>query len=166
MSSKSSWATLCHFKKLKFSFTKTSHWKFLDLKPTHFAVRIAAPLGNNRSTAENLGEKCCTLEIHSPKSVDVLNRKNVFLWKLQKRSQWILLICGRFQFFTANPQMFAERNRFANTQTKTLSPQVADLRAALRKCPALLLLWRQFVWLCNAAWSSMTWKMRETSASS
>ena len=46
-----------HFKKSKFSFTKTSRWKFLDFKPTHFAVRIAAPLGNNRSAAEELGER-------------------------------------------------------------------------------------------------------------
>ena len=57
MSSKSSCATLCHFKNSKFSFTKTSRWKFLDLKPTHFAVGIVAPLGNNRSTAEELGER-------------------------------------------------------------------------------------------------------------
>ena len=57
MSSKSSCATLCLFKKSKFSFTKSSRWKFLDLKPTHFAVKIAAPLGNNRSTAEELGER-------------------------------------------------------------------------------------------------------------
>ena len=135
MSSKSSCATLCHFKKSKFSFTKTSRWKFLDLKSTHFAVRIAAPLGNNRSTAENLGERCCTLEIHSPKSVDALNRKNVFFLEIAKTIPVMLLICGRFQFFTANPQMFAVRNRFANPQTKTLSPQFADLR----KCPALVL---------------------------
>ena len=33
--------------------------------------------------------------------------------------------------------MFAVRNRFANPQTKTLSPQFADLRTGLRKCPAL-----------------------------
>ena len=57
MSPKSSCATLCHFKKSKFSFTKTSRWKFLDLKPTHFAVRIAAPLENNRSKTEELGER-------------------------------------------------------------------------------------------------------------
>ena len=57
ISSKSSYTTLCHFKKSKFSFTKTSRWKFLDLKPTHFAVRIAASLRNNRSTAEELGER-------------------------------------------------------------------------------------------------------------
>ena len=57
MSSKSFCATLRHFKKSKFPFTKTSRWKFLDLKLTHFAVRIAAPLENNRSTAEELGER-------------------------------------------------------------------------------------------------------------
>ena len=34
--------------------------------------------------------------------------------------------------------MFTVRNRFANPQTKTLSPQFADLRTGLRKCPALL----------------------------
>ena len=50
-------ATLCHSKKSKFSFTKTSRWKFLDLKPTHFAVKIAAPQENNRSTTEELGER-------------------------------------------------------------------------------------------------------------
>ena len=54
---KLSCATLCHFKKFKFFFTKTSRCKFLDLKPTHFAVRIAAPLGNIRFTAEELGER-------------------------------------------------------------------------------------------------------------
>ena len=54
----------------------------------------------------------------------------------------MLLICGfavNFNFFTANPQMFAVRNRFANPQTKTLSPQFADLRTGLRKCPALVI---------------------------
>ena len=50
-------ATICHFKKSKFSFTKTSRWKFFELKPTHFAVRIAAPLENNRSITEQLGER-------------------------------------------------------------------------------------------------------------
>ena len=53
----------------------------------------------------------------------------------------MLLIYGfevDFNFFTAYPQMFAVRNRFANPQTKTLSPQLADLRTGLRKCPAQL----------------------------
>ena len=53
----------------------------------------------------------------------------------------MLLVCGfavDFNFFTADPQMFAVRNRFANPQTKTLSPQFADLRTGLRKCPALI----------------------------
>ena len=57
MSSKSFGATLSHFKKSKFSFTKTSRWKFFDLKPTHFAVKVAALQGNNRSTADKLGER-------------------------------------------------------------------------------------------------------------
>ena len=79
MSLKSSCATLCHFKKSKFFFTKTSCWKFLDLKPIHFAVRIAAPLWEIIVPQQrNLVRVCCTLEIHSPKSVDTLNRKNVF----------------------------------------------------------------------------------------
>ena len=51
MSSKWSCATLYHFK--NFPFRKTSRWKFLDVKPTHFAV-IAAPKKNNLSTAEEL----------------------------------------------------------------------------------------------------------------
>ena len=56
MSSKLFCATFCHFKKSKNSFTKTSLWEFLDLKPTHFAVRIAAPPENDCSTTEELGE--------------------------------------------------------------------------------------------------------------
>ena len=137
MPSKSSCATLYHFKKSKFFFTKTSRWKFLDLKPTHFAVRIAAPLGNNRSTAEDLAERCCTLEIHPSKSVDALNRKNVFFLEIEKTIRVMLLICGfavDFNFFTTNPQMFAVRNWFANPQTKTLSPQFADLRTCGPVC--------------------------------
>ena len=117
MSSKSSCATLCHFKKSKFSFTETNRWKFFHLKPTHFAVRIAAILENNRSTKRNLVRGCCTLKIHPPKSVDTLNRKNVFFWKLQKRSQWCCWFAVDFNVFIANPQMFAVRNRFANPQT-------------------------------------------------
>ena len=43
MSSKSFCAaTLCYFKKSKFSFRKTSRWMFLDVKPAHFAVRHMA----------------------------------------------------------------------------------------------------------------------------
>ena len=49
----------------------------------------------------------------------------------------MFLICGRFQFFTTNLQLYAVRNRFVNSQTKTLSPQFADLRTDLRKCPPL-----------------------------
>ena len=56
MSSKSSYPTLCHFKKSEFPFRKTSLWKFLDVKPTHFAARTAASKENNRSTAEELGK--------------------------------------------------------------------------------------------------------------
>ena len=51
MLSKSSCATPCHFKNLKFSFRKTSHWQFLDVKLARFAVGIAAPMENNRSTS-------------------------------------------------------------------------------------------------------------------
>ena len=83
---KSFCTTFCHFKKSKFSFTKTSRWKFFDLQPTHFAVRITAPVGNNCFTVAELDERRCTLEIHLSKSVN--NRNNVFFWKLEKRSQW------------------------------------------------------------------------------
>ena len=41
----------------------------------------------------------------------------------------MLLLCGfavDFNFFTANPQMVAVRNRFANLRIKTLNPQFAD----------------------------------------
>ena len=68
---------------------------------------------------------CCTLEIHPPKSVDTLNRKNEFFFEIAV----MLLICGLavdFNFFSANPQMFAVRIRFANPQTYTLSQQFAD----------------------------------------
>ena len=68
---------------------------------------------------------CCTLEIHPPNSVDTLNRKNVFLLEIAETIAVMLLICGlavEFNFFSANPQMFAVRNRFANPQIKTLSP--------------------------------------------
>ena len=40
----------------KFPFRKTSRWKFFDVKLTHFAARIAAPMENNRSTAKKLGK--------------------------------------------------------------------------------------------------------------
>ena len=56
MSLKSFCATLCHFKKCKFPFRKTSCWKFVNIKLTHFAVRRAAPMENNRSTTEELGK--------------------------------------------------------------------------------------------------------------
>ena len=87
MTSKSSCATLCYFKKSKFSFTKTSRWKFLDLKPTYFAVRIAAPLGNNRSTTEKLAERVLCFRNTSTQIVDTSSRQNVLFWKLQKRCQ-------------------------------------------------------------------------------
>ena len=140
LSSQSSSATLCHFKKSKFFFTKTSRWKFLDLKPTHFAVRIAAPLGNNCSTAEELGERVLYFRNTSAQICRYFESyKRFFFLKLQKRFQWCCWFAVDFNFFTANPQMFAVRNRFANLQTKILSPQFADLRTGLRKCPALQL---------------------------
>ena len=146
MSSKSSCATLCHFKKSKFSFTKTSRWKFLDLKPTHFAVRIAAPLENNRSTAEDLGEWCCTLEIHPPKSVDALNCKNVFFGNCRNNPSDVvdLRICGRFQFFyrkSANVCGKKSVRKSANQNLKSAICGFADLRTGLRKCPALLIVY-------------------------
>ena len=62
MPSESSCATLCHFKKPKYPFRKTSRSKFLDVKLARFAVRLAAPMENNRSTATKLGKAakgCC-----------------------------------------------------------------------------------------------------------
>ena len=56
MSSKSSGVTLCHLKKFKFPFGNTSRWKLFDVKLTQFAVRIAAPMENNRVTTEKLGK--------------------------------------------------------------------------------------------------------------
>ena len=56
MSSRSSCATLYHFKKSKFPFRKTSRWKFFDIKPTHFGARTAASKENNHFTAEELGK--------------------------------------------------------------------------------------------------------------
>ena len=61
MSSISSFATLSHFENFKFPFRKTSYWKFLDFKPTHFAARTAVSKENNRSAAEKRGEGYCTL---------------------------------------------------------------------------------------------------------
>ena len=88
----------------------------------------------------------CTLQIHPLKSGNKSNRKNVVFWKLQRNDLSDvadLRIRGRFQFFTANPQMFALRNRFANPHIKTMSPKFADLRTGLRKCPALAVRYQQ-----------------------
>ena len=139
MSSKSI-ATLCHFKKSNFSVTKTSRWKFLDLKPTHFAVRIVAPLGNNRSTAEELGERMLYIRNTSTqicRYIESYKPLFLFFFEIAETISVMLLICGfavDFNFFTANPQMFAARNRFANPQTKTLSPQFAGLRTCRPVC--------------------------------
>ena len=46
----------------------------------------------------------------------------------------MLLIFGFEVDFNLLPQMFAVRNRFANPQTKTLSPQFADLRTCGPVC--------------------------------
>ena len=55
MPSKSCCATLCHCKKSKFPSEKQAV-KFLDVKLTQFAVRIAAPVENNRAAAKELGK--------------------------------------------------------------------------------------------------------------
>ena len=66
MSSKSSRATPCHFKKPKLLFRKTSREKFLDFKLARFAVRIAALMENNRSTAAEFGKGvCCNVVINT-----------------------------------------------------------------------------------------------------
>ena len=118
-SSKSSCATFCHFKKSKFSFTKTSCWKVLDLKPTYFAVRIAAPLGNNYSTAEELGDRVLYFINTSTQICRyiTLYHKIVFLLEIAKTIPVIRGFAVDLNFFTANPQMFAVRNWFANPQT-------------------------------------------------
>ena len=51
----------------------------------------------------------------------------------------MLLLCGfavDFNFFTANPLMFAVRNRFANQNLKSAICGFANLRTDLRKYPA------------------------------
>ena len=134
MSSKSSSATLCHFKNSKFSFTKTSRWKFFDLKPTHFAVIVPQQ--------RNLVRGCCTLKIHPPKSVNTLNSINVFFWNcINDLSDTVdLRICGRFQFFyrkSANVCGKKSVRKAANQNLKFAICGFADLRTGLRKCPAL-----------------------------
>ena len=65
--------------------------------------------------------------------------KTIFL-EIAETIPVMLLICEfavDFNFFTANPQMLAERNRFANPQTKTWSSQFSDLRTGLQKYQAL-----------------------------
>ena len=105
MSSKSSGATL---------------WKFLDLKPSHFAVRIAAPLENNRITTKELGERVWYFINKLPQICRYIEScKRIFL-EIAETIPLILLICGfavDFNFFTANPRMVAERNQFPNPQT-------------------------------------------------
>ena len=62
---------------------------------------------------------------------------NTYFFEIAETISVMLLICGfavDFNFFTANPQMFAVRNRSANPQTKTLSPQFADLRTCGPVC--------------------------------
>ena len=106
MSSKSSSATLCHFKKSKFFFTKTSRWKFLDLKPTHFAVRIAAPLGNNRSTAEELGERVLYFRNTSAQICRYFESyKRFFFFEIAETISVMLLICGFAVDFNFLPQI-------------------------------------------------------------
>ena len=81
MSSKSSCATFCHFKKSKFLFRKASLLKFLDVKPARFAVRTESnhdPWKVIVPQQRNLVRGCCTLKTHPPKSVDPLKRKNFF----------------------------------------------------------------------------------------
>ena len=56
MSSKSFSATPNHFKKPKFLFRKKRRRKFLDVKLVRFAVRLAGPMENYRSTAAESGK--------------------------------------------------------------------------------------------------------------
>ena len=101
VSSKSSSATLCHFKKAKFSFTKASRWKFHDVKPTYFAVRIAAPLENNHSTTEELGEKVLYFRNTSTQICRYVDVKTYFFRNCRNDLSDVvdMRICGRLQFF-------------------------------------------------------------------
>ena len=103
----------------------------------HFAVRIVAPLGNNRSTAEELGKRMLYIRNTSTQICRYTESYKLFFFEIAETISVMLLICGfavDFNFFTANPQMFAVRNRFANPQTKTLSPQFVDLRTCGPVC--------------------------------
>ena len=130
ISSKSSCATLCHFKKSKFSFTKTSRWKFLDLKPTHFAVRIAAPLGNNRSTAEERGERMLNVRNTSTQICRYIELYgSLFFFEIAETISVMLLICGfavDFNFFTANVCGKKSVRKSANQNLKSAICGFAD----------------------------------------
>ena len=128
ISSKSCCATLYHFKKFRFPFRKTSRWKFLDVKLAQLAVRMAAPMENNRTTTEELGKWVLYFIIHPPKSVDILNRKNAFFGICSETIAAMLLICGRFQFF---------HRKSANQNFESAICGFPHLRTDLRKCPAL-----------------------------
>ena len=88
MSSKSSGATLCHLKKFKFPFGKTSRWKLFDVKLTQFAVRIAANMENNRVTTEKLG-KGVLYFINTSTQIcrSIETQKRIFFEFAKKRSQ-------------------------------------------------------------------------------
>ena len=92
------------------------------------------------------------LEVKSPKK-KVINARRLtsnpeeksvhfFHAVLPRNRQHWLLLCGfavNFSFFTANPQILAVRNLVRKSTNKNGSPQFADLRTDLRKCPPLLL---------------------------
>ena len=119
------------FQKLLVSLQKTSRCKFLDVKLARFIVRIAASMESNRSVAAGLGKRVLYFTNAFTQLCRYIEPQNVFFWLSAKKppnSVVALRICGRFQFFTANLQVFAVRNRFANPQIKTLSSQFAELR--------------------------------------
>ena len=143
ISSKSSCANLCHFKKSKFSFTKTSSWKFFDPKPTHFAVRIAAPLGNNRSAAEELGERVLYFRNTSTQICRYIESYKPIFLEMAETILRMLLICGfavDFNFFyRKSANVYGKKSvcKSANLNLESAICGFVDLRTCLRKCPAL-----------------------------
>ena len=137
LSSQSSSATLCHFKKSKFFFTKTSRWKFLDLKPTHFAVRIAAPLGNNRSTAEELGERVLYFRNTSAQICRYFESyKRFFFFEITETISVMLLICGRFQFFYRKSANVCGKKSVRKSANQNLKSAICGLADRFAEVPS------------------------------
>ena len=141
MSSKSFCATriLWHFKTSKFSLGKTSRGKFLDIKPTHFAVRIAALLENNRSTIEKLAKEMLYFINTCTKSVDTMNLKNVFFRKLQRNDPSDVVdlrIWGKFQFFYRKSANVWGKRSFRKSANQNLESALCGLAHWFAEVPS------------------------------